>query len=361
MQNVGYMSFPYFKISSGFIDGTSNDFQLDADGEKVAFIFGAPKAGDIHAIWARIGVVGTSDTLKFSLQTIDVATGDPDETVDESGTVATLVSNTNRSVVLDADRTVTKGERLAFVIEWNDFVGEGSDGDITIQAIVGTSNFTQSDTYVTFKTGGTWAKQSGRVPMFSIEYSDGSFAEIEGCFPCGDMVEHTFDSANSPDEIGNILQLPVPTVVTGFEIHKRATGGAGSDYDCVLYGSDGSTVEETISMDADLDAQSSNTYNRGLFPGTTNLTKDTNYRIVCKPTSPTATVRIFSLEGLASAAHLDQMPGGQKVHKTSQTDAGGWTEDTTARVFIAVLLSAFDDGVGGGGASGVRNPLVGVV
>jgi len=51
---------------------------------------------------------------------------------------------------------------------------------------------------------------------------------------------------------------------------------------------------------------------------------------------------------VALAAAMDGFPGGQNVHRTERTDLGAWTDTTTKRPWMGVLLTGFNDGAGGG-------------
>lgn len=342
--NFGPIEFPQFSLASSFSNGS---LLMDASGEKVAFVFQCPKDGDISKIWVRLNTVTTGDTLKISLQDVDLTNGEPDGTADQSGTVviADGDDNTNKSVTLGTDRTVSRGDLLAIVVEFNSYVA----GDLNISYFASATGISQTTTYPLLQTSGSWSK-STHVSMFSLEYSDGSFAYIPGVIPAGNVTEVNFSSSSTPDEIGLIINSPVPITVTGAYGHRRLN----QNYDFVLYDSDGTTPLQTSSMDADVNSYTSNTKDSTLFSGTSALTKATNYRLVFKPTT-TSNIRIFQLE-VAAAAHLDQLSGGQNIHKTSRADAGSWTQDTAAILFMGTLVSAFDNGVGGGGGGLITHP-----
>jgi len=52
---------------------------------------------------------------------------------------------------------------------------------------------------------------------------------------------------------------------------------------------------------------------------------------------------------------LDMLSGGQAFHFSSRADAGAWSDTTTRRPIMGLILSAADDGVGGGGGM-IVNP-----
>ena len=96
---------------------------LDAAGEKLGFIFSVGKTGNISKLVIRCGAVTTAETLKLSLQDVDLSTGEPDETEDQSGTFTPVV-NDWVEVTLGSSRAVTVGDLLAVVIEFDSTVGD---------------------------------------------------------------------------------------------------------------------------------------------------------------------------------------------------------------------------------------------
>jgi hypothetical protein len=311
----------------------SNNFstlQIDASGEKVGFVVRTTKAGDISKVHFRTSTVANSQTLLISLQAVDLTTGDPNGTADQSGTQASPTSNTWHSVTLGASRTVAAGDRLAVVIEFNATVGD--------VLIASASTLQHEQSYADLFTS-SWAKQ-GRSPMVLLEYSDGSFSPLVGV--TGGLPTQTiYDSTSTPDEIALKFKLPYTAKCDG----GMFRGLLGGDVDIVLYDSNGSTVLGTDSLDKDVVQATTGTF-VGVWAAAT-LAANTFYYLSVKPTTSTS-ARLFSFS-VSTAAHLAQSYGGQNFHWAQQTDAGGWTPTTTARPLIVPRLSAFDDATGGGG------------
>jgi len=85
------------------------------------------------------------------------------------------------------------------------------------------------------------------------------------------------------------------------------------------------------------------------------LLGSTNYRVAVKPTSANnCQLRDHDLPG---AVYMDAIEGGQNWHYTERTDAGAWTQTTTKRPWIGLLVTANDDGVSTGGL--IRHPGMG--
>lgn len=310
---------------------------IDAADEKIAFIFKIGKTGTISKVGFKTGSVTTGATFDVRLETVDLTTGDP------TGTL--LATNSNGSlVVADADDflwltaslttavAVTRGDLVAVVI----VNPSGSPGNMQIMAVAyGQNRFPYSDLFTT-----SWTKQGdNRNPNCALEYDDGTYALHTGVYPIKLTPTDTYNSASSPDERGLIFQFPFPVQIAGVFMIMDLDG----DADIVLYDSDGSTVLETISLDKDV--RELTTIGGWNFPfdNTNELSANTNYRVALKPTT-TTNIGLATLE-TDTAAIMDSFEGGQNFHYTSRTDAGAWTETTTKRPVIGLLLDGFDDSI----------------
>ncbi|HAO93412.1 MAG: hypothetical protein A2X99_10250 [Deltaproteobacteria bacterium GWB2_55_19] len=327
--------------------GAPNDltgYLIDAAAEKVAFIFKIPKSGTITEIGFRTGAVTIADTLKIGLYTVDTS-NNPTTTAYGgmvAGTQATPAANTWYNVALGTNCTATADDAAAVVIEFNSYVA----GNLRIAALDGSSGssgnicgFPESKQYTA-----SWANIAAR-PVFSIKYSDGSYGFIYGCYPVSAVTETAFNSSSTPDERGLKFSIPFPARLSGFWLNYRVTGVTGSA-DVVLYDSDGTTVLQTHTIDF----QKVNAGPRMFyfqFATAQALSKDTFYRLVVKPT--TTTSNSFYDFTVNAVAIMDCFEGGQNFHLTTRTDAWAWTDTTTKRPWMGLVLDQFDDGVGGGG------------
>lgn len=322
---------------------------LDADGEKCALIFQCPKDGTLTDVVFRTSVVAQdTNGLKISFQTVDVTTGLPDGVVDQS-VVQAVASNTWYEVTMGASRVVTAGEVLAVVIEFDSWAG--SD-DVDISALTHSYNewHDSNSIYGAFHNATSWAVSTMNMAL-GLKYSDASyesFGPASGTLTAAGAL--TFNSGDTPDEYGNVITLPSPARCCGI----WASVDADNDFDLVLYDSDGSTVLGTTSFDKDIKYGSSYGVLLARFDPV-DLAKDTEYRMAIKPGA--SDIRIMRYFMYAQ----NTTPGGASCHLTSQTGGGGWSETSTERIVMGLLLTGFDDGVGGGAASGARNPLGGPI
>jgi hypothetical protein len=345
----------------------TTSFRIDASGEKVAFVIRVPKTGTLNSVGFLLGTVtqAPASGLKVSFQDIDTATGNPDGTGDQFATVTSgLTSNSWVDVSSTgymgaggagsgAKRSVTAGDRLGIVIEFASFAA--SDNVDIVSAATGTSVTMNYQCYVDHFTA-SWGKQAAVNPIFSLKYDDGTYAAMPEVLPITGFGTLSYNQNTvAQDEAGLIFQVPFTCKVVGFWYDADIDGNA----DIVLYDSDGSTSLGSLSIDNNVRASTGNGAGFGYFSGgEVTLSINTSYRLILKPTSTTSV--ILKYIDVNSAALFDQMPGGQTCHFTSRVDAGSWSQTTTRRPLMGLLISALDDGVsaGSGGGSLIAGGLI---
>ena len=330
-------AFSLFPVSSSIAPVT---LTIDATAEKVGIVMQVPKTGNWRTIYFHLSDVTGTHTLRYSVQGLGTD-GNPNGTIAASGTGT--AANGWFSLTLSADHAVTRGDFIAVVCDFSAYTSGG----------VGVTTANIQDFLFPYCTHFTaaWAKQ-GRSGCVAIAYDDGTFACIPGVYPLA-ISDLTYNSGSTPDEAGLIFQLPYPCKVLGMNVTIRQITGL-PDFD--LYDSDGTTVLQTCSItDADFTNGTTGTY-QVIFDSSSTLSANTNYRLVMKPTTASNVRLVYG--DAPTAASLDGMPGGQQFHWTQRTNAGAWTETTTRRPLIGLLLDANDDGAGGGGGL-AANPLGG--
>jgi hypothetical protein len=324
---------------------------VDADGEGIALIFQAPVTGTITGFGLPTGTVTAGDAdMDFRLETVTISA----TPAVPSGSLA--AANTNASVnvnasnswfngVLTASYAATAGELLALKVvrktagSFNgNFRTFGEDGGNTIVGFpMGSVN----------ASGGWVALAAGSAPCFALNYG-GTYYPIDGVWPCSAITTTTFDSTLTPDVIGNIWIPRVKCRVVGVYVWLDLDGATTIKF----YDTDGVSVLATATAAANTRIGTS----PGIFsfPFNTSVTPTvgSTYRIGVEPSSATGlTIYDFTVP---SAAVMDAWGLGQDMYKTSAKDPSGlgsWTDVTTQRVFLGVIVDAFDDGVQVGGAS----------
>jgi hypothetical protein len=194
---------------------------------------------------------------------------------------------------------------------------------------------------------GSYAKQASTVAAFSIEYDDGSYYYCPATFPV--MVTGTvaLNTGTTPDEAGLLFTRPYPGKIAGAWVGLDADG----DFDLVWY--DGTAGTRVASVDKDVRVTTTGAVGYVPFETEVEFAKDTTYVLAVKPTTVTSVT--LSFIDVATAAEWDQLTVGQGaftyVTAKDPTTKADFTETTTRRPMIGVLLSALDDGAGGSGTS----------
>jgi len=340
----GYILIPDQLLS---ININFNSMLIDAASEKAASIVQASKTGTISKVGFLTGTVTTGDTVDVRLETVSAANGDPTGTLlgtnsNGSQVIADADDNTWFLTTLTTGVAVTKGDIFAVVI-----VNGAAPGNLNIKAAakpVSYDMFPYNDLYET-----SWTKRGYDCPCVAFEYSDGSYETMTGVWPVSAFNTYAFNNTSTPDHRGLKFKLPFPFRLIGF----WALLDLDENVDVKLYDSDGTTVLETLSIDKDIRWVNNYGFHHYYFVSNHSLLKDVFYRLVFEPTTTTSIgLHTFSVN---AAAIMDSFAGGQNFHATSKKDAG-WTDVTTERPLMNLLIDGFDDGAGGGGG-GARNPL----
>jgi len=321
---------------------------LDHDGDKGAMIFQSPKTGNIRKVSFRTGAVTASDTLKLSLQGVN-ASGDPDGVIlpvgvnTAYGTQGSLAAQTLYQVQLAADLAVTVGDLLACVLEFNSFVA--GNLQVALAKALGSAVVGWTFPYIdVFTAGGSWAK-GYRGPLISLEYDDGSFDYVVGCSPAstalnlGSHVQNVDQDLN-PHEYGIHVTLPFACRAIGW--WAFLTTAAAADFEVKLYGP--STLTYVASA-AKLFAGAGYVMS-GRFADHAHLVADTPYRMTIHSTSATA-VGLWYVDA-ASAAAMDSLELGQTMYATQKSNAGAWTETTTRRHQMGLIVDQITTPAAGG-------------
>jgi hypothetical protein len=315
---------------------------LDAADEKLAWIFQAPKTGTIDRLSFRTVAITTGGNVDLRLETVDATTGDPSGTLQATNTnVAVTVADSDDNVwkegTLTAGASVTKGDLLALVA----VAPSGFTGNLASMGNIADYGAGWQFPYMDHQTSGTWAK-TGEAACMLVRYSDGTYPPI-GTIPALSITNGAFNSGSSPDERGLYFQVPWPCRLSGVIMMSTFAGGGTIK----VYDSDGSTVLTSLVRDPDQSATANTGPGRYLFPTSVNLLANTNYRITLLPAS--VTDNTLTTITVHDAAMLDALDGGKNFYLTTRENAGAWSQTTTQRPFIHLLLDAFDDATGSGG------------
>lgn len=354
---------PWWGTASSGAPGLGS-LATDANDEVAAFIFRAPKAGNIRAVWFWPSV-GTGADRTIGIYQVDATTGSPSTppTAWAANTfvVKSIVAGDNQDFIssgaFTADAVVAKGDLFAVCF-------------ITPAATPGNITFSRySDGLPEFPYGslftGSWAKSTGPGNIL-LEYSDGSFEIPLGGIAWGNNagvsqpVTTTFSNSSTPDVRGARFQFPGPVRVNGAWLWVDSDG----NYDVYLVDAawDGTSGDALAAGSVDLDVRASTAAGIVLieFGATVDLTAATNYRLVVVP-STTTNLSLYHYD-CVSAGHLGAQPLGANFHLTTAKDPNDdtdWTNynngtDGYKVPLMGLVLDGISDGAGAGGGGGIR-------
>jgi hypothetical protein len=327
---------------------------IDATGEKCAWsgrVWNKDRATkDITKVGFLCGTITSAggSGLTLSLQNVDTATGNPmrpDETQDQTVSFLASALTTGtwfQTAALSADRTVTYGELLSVVLEYDGSGRLGSDAVNVLNITVGSSPQASFDAVGALKTGGSWAAVAVK-PNIILEFDDGTFGTLDGAFPCANITNVNVTTGSTPDEWALKFQVPFPCKVDGCWVQTN-TGAAGRDFSMLL--SDGGGALQTVSVDAETGYAYS--YGTWVIPiPETTLSANTDYYLSWRPdTASNTAIGYFDMN---AANHFQAHEGGPNFRHTNRTNGGAWAaETTTRRPLMGIRISALDDGTGGG-------------
>lgn len=343
VQLPSYLPFPDARTWGG--SGTPAFFPLsliDLAGERVTWVVRPTKAGNLRKVGFRTGAVTLAVALDIRVETVNVdgnATGTL-WAANTSGTLLVPAANTWYWVTLTADATLVVGEDggapkvFAICI---DFAGVG---DLEIAGALSGMGRPGGIPYLnTRDIGSTWTR-SNNVPNVGLEYSDGSRPWCDAV-PILSGSLRAFNNGSTPDEVGLRFKYPFKCELAG-AIVRVAT--ASSSYVITLYDA-ADVVLKTITVDTDIQANTSSTQ-PDFYPFTGTLpviTAGAIYRLTVTPNSATnVTLAEYDID---SAGTMESHSGGVEIYRTERTNAGAWTDTTTARSMVIPLVASLDDGV----------------
>ena len=319
-------------------------YTLDTSGKRIAAIIQVPKTGTLNRFGWHITTVAQAPTngLRFSFQNVD-ASGQPDATQDQYADVTSgITANTwlepsnylgSTGLGSGTKRSVTAGEVLACVIEFVSF--NASDSVRAAFYNYGTLNGVYwRQFYSANYNGAAWTK-AVEIPSLALRYDDGTYVAIApDWFASSALFDEGFNSGSTPDERGLRFTVPGPVSLTGVWWY----GNPANDYDLVIY--DDTTAVSTTAVDISSAPGTGSGGNIVVFAPVA-LTTAGTYRAVLKPGGSNVNLEGYTVP---SIGYLDTFPGGQNWYYSARTDAGAWTDTTTKRPHMGLLLSAIDDG-----------------
>ncbi len=339
-----YYGFPFITTFASL-----GGLNFDGDNHLLAFLFYPDRTTAITEIGISLATVTTGDTLKASIQGVDVS-GDPDGVIfgggsPVSGTLLIDAADDDKTVWITLDNSYSPANTttpLAIVVEYNSYVA----GVMVINRSFdlydsGTRDYPFSSTDAGV---GSWTKQDD-APVFGINYS-GTKTYHAGAVLVSDITATpNFNSGDNPNEIGSVFRLPFPARFKGVRLFIDSD----NDFQYVLYENAGtpSALFTSRTFDASMTAEVGLSAFEDVVPvgSEVSLSKDTDYFLLLKPgaadirtvyTVVTATGELASLFDNANCFYATR-------------NGGAISTTNTQFVIMALILDQLDDGTGTGG------------
>lgn len=342
------------------LQATSINSQLgmSAANSRIAWIFAAPKTGNLATIAWRTTNVSVGGTLDLRLETVDTTTGNPSGALVDTNTNVSLAivgGNANSQIVstLTAAAAVTRGQLLAWV-PTNPAVSPAnmSGGGLALPG--GSTNVPYGATY----NGTSWTKIATSWPLIGCQYDDGTWYPIDGAlFPtsAASIGTTAFSSSSTPDCRGLRFQLPMPARVRGAWVTIDLDGDCNVRLVTTAYDQAGGTgILATASLDANVRGTAAGTVYYVTFDASVDLSANTYYRLIVEPTT-TTNLTVYDCS-VATLAQLAGFAGGVDFHLTTAKDPtgdGDWTNynsGTFRNPYMGLHIEGVDGVTSGGGS-----------
>lgn len=326
---------------------------IDASTERAAlcglvWIPSRASSFDIRKVHFRCGSVtfGGSSVLRVSLQNVSQTAGppyQPDGTQDQTADMTSLTANGwNTTGNLSADRTVTPGEAVAVVWEYQTFTASDA---VNISNISLTSETRGLGGGVPiFYNGSSWSVTGNFEGIVVFEDASGNYAFLETTHPWNAISFENVSTSATARAAGVAFTVPVTCKVDGFSLYMAVANG--SDGYLRLLDGDGSTVLASVTVDNDAVLSTTGRLFDAVFAPVT-LSPGTTYRAIFEPSTTTVTAVYYG--DVNAAGMLGNTAGGPEAHWTQRNSGGTWAQTTTRKPFWFLRYSAFDDATSGGG------------
>lgn len=326
----------------------TNTSAIDATGEKAAILgrawFPSRTTKLVRRVGFRFGTVvkAGGSGLIAGLQGVSLTAGPPgvpDEVTAETVAIANgdaaFLSNTwYRSGVLSSDRSVSPGELLAVVVEYDGSGRLGSDSFML--AHVTSAGFAANSGGMPVKTGAgpTWATTFSANQNVILECDDGTFGTLLGGYPMSAGGSAFMHVDSTPDERALAFQLPFPVDIDAIWAALTVTGNV----ELCLY--EGTTLIEAVLVDLNTVRSNAGAPVVVSLSQVRSLLANTQYYVSVRPTTGTGSTVTWA--EVADANHLVGWPGGPNFNYAERTGTGAaWTPTTTRRFAAGICPIGF--------------------
>jgi hypothetical protein len=291
----------------------------------------------------------TSTTVKVGLAAVDTANGPPGRAVNVSNVITFDVSRTMtgggggitafawQTHVPDAgSKTIANGDLVAFAVQ---MTARGGSDSVTVNALL--LNNPMNRPLVTQFT--TVYSAIASAPNAVISFSDGALGFFYGGFVFRTISTTTFNSGSTPNERGQLFQLPFPCRVRGCYVFAQL-GTTNADLDLILYSDPLGTpvAQRTVSVDQNTIATAGSSQRIvEYFSSGYDVPANTPVVLAVKPTTTNNVTLPFKT--LANAAHRITDIWGTSGYGVNRS-SGAFAQQNSGldHYFIGLLIEAFE-------------------
>ncbi len=348
-------------VQCGIAISTSvfSNLLIDSSGDKLAVAFQADVADTITHLGFRYGVrTGTPAVHKISLQGVGT-TGLPDGTVKGGGSPAsktftppadTSWNSTWQWVQLDNSYTTTRGEMLAWVIEYSSGTVDGSNNSTFTYLATNTAESRISVPYPLIDSTGSWAKQNAGYPVWGYKSASNAYG-----LPILTVPSTVTTLGTNGHRAALKFTLPAgsgDTFKVAGAIFSVSTP-ASADWKFGLWDAAGSVIQD-VTLDADYTSAIGSAFrsHRVIFDESslTALNFGTAYYLGVERTTVSCALAQVDV---SAANDLKALAGGDGFHLATW-NGSAWSDVATARPFVKPIFDDWTEPAGGG--SGGRRP-----
>jgi hypothetical protein len=243
------------------------------------------------------------------------------------------------SVPTTGTKTIANGDLVAFAVQMTARGG----ADVVLVSYL-TTSITVSRPTVTGFNGSSYSNRDASPNCF-ITFSDGAFGWFEGSDVVSTTTTRTWNSGSATKEYGQLYQMPFPMKVRGI----YGTAVILNDTDVVLYSDPLGTpvAQKTVSIDANAVASTSSNFFYELFASPYTAAANQPLGAILKPGASNIST-FFKTQN--NAAHRITDPWGTSGYGISRASGAFANANSSLdHYYIGLIVSAFDDGAGGGG------------
>jgi hypothetical protein len=341
--------------------GSNSSFTFNGADDKLAFVFQAMSTTPPDQVKFRCATHTSTGTIDVTLETVDATTGFPTGTPvtnSATGSVSVASTGTKTASGIQGTAALTVGAFYAVVLT----AAAGFAGNFTVLRTTGTNGGTGSPYSLTKDSAGAWTKASTSNCGYAIGFFTAAGASIHmpGFAGAYTAAFQTFADATNPDERGNRFSLPVPATCYGAAVFCSlgATPADINNFTVSLFsGHTSGTPTLLASQAVDGDNQEANALRILMLDAPVSLSASTVYALALKATGTTGPALLR--HSYAAAAELGCYLADSCYSTTRNNGSGAFTDTNTDVYAIYPILSAFDNGAGGGGGGMLQGNLRG--